>query len=159
LGPWDKPGPEDFSIVEQALIDADVTHLAARPVTSLSGGELTRALIARVLAGSPSILLADEPVSGLDPAHRLQVMRIFCKMAHAGRTVAVVMHDLTLAARFCDRLILMAEGRIVADGAPVEVLTPKILSQYYGVTANITIHENELLVVPWKLEERSTARR
>lgn len=159
LGPWDKPGVYDSEVVAQALSDADVTHLSARSVTNLSGGELTRVLIARLLAGSPSILLADEPVSGLDPAHRLQVMQIFRKMAHADRTVAVVMHDLTLAARFCDRLILMAEGRVVADGTPVEVLTSETLSRYYGVTANIAVHEKELLVMPWKLEERSSARR
>ncbi len=154
LGPWDSPSPEDAGIVGRALADADVTHLAGRAVTGLSGGELTRVLIARLLAGSPSVLLADEPVSGLDPAHRLQVLQIFRKLAHSNRTVVVVMHDLTLAARFCDRLVLMAEGRVVADGAPRSVLTPETLSRYYGVTANITIHDGELMVLPWGLEER-----
>ena len=155
LGPWDSPGPEDADAVGQALADADVAHLAGRSVTSLSGGELTRVLIARLLAGSPTILLADEPVSGLDPAHRLQVLQIFRKLAHADRTVVIVMHDLTLAARFCDRLVLMAEGRVVADGTPRDVLTPGALSRFYGVTANITVHDGELMVLPWDLEEHS----
>lgn len=153
LGPWDTPGLEDAEIVRRALVDADVVHLANRAVIGLSGGELTRVLIARLLAGVPSILLADEPVSGLDPAHRLQVLQIFQKLAHSGRTVVVVMHDLTLAARFCDRLVLMAEGRVVADGAPREVLTPETLSRYYGVTAQITEHDGELMVLPWGLEK------
>jgi iron complex transport system ATP-binding protein len=158
LGPWDDPGPDDADIVNQSLRDADVTHLAGRSVTSLSGGELTRALIARLLAGTPSILLADEPVSGLDPAHRLQVSEIFRKLAHTGRTVVVVMHDLTLAARFCDRLVLMSQGQIVADGSPVDVLTPENLSRHYGVTANIAVHDGELMVTPWDLEKRSNGR-
>lgn len=158
LGPWDVPGPEDADIVNQALRDADVTHLAARSVTSLSGGELTRVLIARLLAGTPSVFLADEPVSGLDPAHRLQVLQIFRRLAHGGRTVVVVMHDLTLAARFCDRLVLMAEGRVVVDGQPAEVLTHDTLSRYYGVTANIAAHNGELVVTPWDVEERSIDR-
>ena len=153
LGPWDTPGLEDAVVVDRALADADVAHLAGRAVTSLSGGELTRVLIARLLAGEPSILLADEPVSGLDPAHRLQVLQIFRKLAHTGRTVVVVMHDLTLAARFCDRLVLMAEGHVVADGCPRAVLTPKTLSRFYGVNAQITEHNGELMIVPWGLEK------
>ena len=155
LGPWDSIDQEDTRLILQALKDADVAHLASRPVTSLSGGELTRTLIARLLAGSPSVLLADEPVSGLDPAHRLQVLQIFRKIARAARTVIVVMHDLSLAARFCDRLVLLAEGRVAADGSPERVLTAENLSRHYGVTANITTHHGELLVVPWALEESS----
>ncbi len=153
LGPWDAITSADQNIIHQALKDADVAHLASRPVTSLSGGERTRALIARLLAGSPSILLADEPVSGLDPAHRLQVLQIFRKMARADKTVIVVMHDLSLAARFCDRLILLSEGCVAADGSPEHVLTSENLSKHYGVTANITTHNGELLVMPWTLED------
>ncbi len=152
LGPWDAPSAADASIIEQALTDTDVLHLAERSVTNLSGGELTRVLIARLLAGTPSILLADEPVSGLDPAHRLQVLEILRRLAHQQRTVVVVMHDLTLAARYCDRLILMSEGRIVADGTPREVLTEQTLSRYYGVTATIAEQNGEFMVVPWGLE-------
>ncbi|MBD25683.1 MAG: ABC transporter [Candidatus Marinimicrobia bacterium] len=151
LGPWDAPDIVDAEIVERALADANVAHIARRAVTTLSGGELTRVLIARLLAGKPSILLADEPVSGLDPAHRLRVLQTFRSLAQAGRTVIVSMHDLTLAARFCDRLVLMAEGRIAADGSPRQVLTPEILSRFYGVSARISEHNNELMVLPWDL--------
>lgn len=151
LGPWDVPGIEDAEIVTLALADADVAHLARRAITSLSGGELTRVLIARLLAGKPSILLADEPVSGLDPAHRMRVLQTFRALARAGRTVVISMHDLTLAARFCDRLVLIAEGRVAADGPPRQVLTPEMLSCFYGVSARISEHNGELVVLPWGL--------
>ncbi len=151
LGPWDEIAAADAEIIAQALVAADVALLADRPVTNLSGGELTRVLIARVLAGTPKVLLADEPISGLDPAHRLQVLEIFRKLARDGRTVVVVLHDLTLAARFCDRLVLMDRGAIVADGTPREVLTHETMSRYYGVSANITSQSGELMVVPWDL--------
>ena len=153
LGPWDSLDADDAESVGEALEAADVAHLAARPVTELSGGELTRVLIARLLAGTPDILLADEPVSGLDPAHRIQVLEIFRKLARDGRSVVVVLHDLTLAARYCDRLVLMSEGRIAADGAPREILTPDTLSRFYGVNAMIGNHAGELLVVPWALDD------
>ncbi len=151
LGPWDDIAAADAAIVVQALAQADVTHLAARAVTTLSGGEMTRVLIARVLAGMPAVLLADEPISDLDPAHRLQVLQIFRSLARAGRTVVVVLHDLTLAARFCDRLVLMNEGAIVADGTPSDVLTQDNMARYYGVNATISTHAGELMVVPWDL--------
>jgi iron complex transport system ATP-binding protein len=155
LGPWDDIQPRDADSIAKAMTAADVTHLAARPVTNLSGGELTRVLIARVLAGTPQILLADEPISGLDPAHRLKVLEIFRALSRAGHTVVVVLHDLTLAARYCDRLVLMDQGKIVADGPPVDVLTPQTLSRYYGVSATIAMHDGELMVVPWDLQPES----
>lgn len=148
LGPWDAlPAPDEEAVVA-ALAATDVGHLAGRPVTALSGGELTRVLVARLLAGTPEILLADEPVSGLDPAHALQVLNIFRDLARAGRAVVVVLHDLTLAARFCDRLVLMDGGRITADGPPLDVLTPDHLARSYGITADIVTHDGAPTVVP-----------
>ncbi|MGE4062542.1 MAG: ABC transporter ATP-binding protein [Rhodospirillaceae bacterium] len=148
LGPWDGlPEPDEIPILE-ALRATDVMHLADRAVTELSGGELTRVLVARLLAGTPEILLADEPVSGLDPAHTLQVLAIFRALAREGRTVVVVLHDLTLAARFCDRLVLMDGGKVVADGSPVDVLTPEHLARHYGINADIVIHDGARIVVP-----------
>jgi iron complex transport system ATP-binding protein len=153
LGPWDDIQHSDAESIRRAMEAADVMHLAARPVTNLSGGELTRVLIARVLAGAPKILLADEPISGLDPAHRLKVLEIFRALAREGHMVVVVLHDLTLAARYCDRLVLMDQGKIVADGTPAAVLTAETLARYYGVSATIAMHDGELMVVPWDLRK------
>jgi iron complex transport system ATP-binding protein len=151
LGPWDSPSQADDAEVQKAMAATDVLHLADRPVTELSGGELTRVLVARLLAGAPDILLADEPVSGLDPAHAMQVLAILRALAGQGRTVVVVLHDLTLAARYCDRLVLMDAGAIVADGAPLDVLTPAHLARYYGVTADIENLPGGPTVVPRSL--------
>ncbi|MGE3332220.1 MAG: ABC transporter ATP-binding protein [Rhodospirillaceae bacterium] len=148
LGPWDSLSPSDEAEVAKAMAATDVQHLAQRPVTEISGGELARVLIARLLAGTPSVLLADEPVSGLDPAHAMQVLSIFRALAHEGRTVVVVLHDLALASRFCDRLVLMSDGAVVADGAPLDVLSPDHLARYYGIAADVVSHEGAQVVVP-----------
>lgn len=148
LGPWDSLTPLDESKVSEAMAATDVLHLAERPVTELSGGELARVLIARLLAGTPPVLLADEPVSGLDPAHAMQVLTIFRSLALEGRTVVVVLHDLMLASRFCDRLVLMNAGAVVADGAPLDVLSPDRLARFYGITADVMPEDGTRVVVP-----------
>lgn len=148
LDPWESPSAADETAVIAAMDATDVLHLADRPVTELSGGELARVLIARLLAGAPSVLLADEPVSGLDPAHAMQVLAIFRALAHEGRTVVVVLHDLALASRFCDRLVLMNAGAVAADGAPLDVLNPERLARYYGVAADVMSDGGVPVVVP-----------
>lgn len=124
----------DATAVAEAMAALDVTHLAQRRATELSGGELARALIARLLAQRTPLILADEPVAGLDPAHQFAVMALFAGLARQGRTVIASIHDLTLAARYCQRLVLMDGGRIVADGSPAEVLTPTRLTAAFGVS-------------------------
>ena len=91
----------------------------------MSGGERARVLVARALAQEPRVLLADEPAAGLDPAHQLTLFQHFTALAAAGRTVVVALHDLSLAARFCHRIVLMQAGRAVAAGAPEDVLTDR----------------------------------
>jgi iron complex transport system ATP-binding protein len=115
----------------------DVTGLADRPATDLSGGEQARVLMARAVAQDTPVLLADEPASGLDPAHQISMMAALRQLAGQGRTVLVSLHDLSLAARWCDRLVLMKHGLIAADGPPDEVMTNTTLRDVYGISARI----------------------
>lgn len=147
--PWGGLSESDQAAVSQAMDLADVKTLCARTITTLSGGELARVLLARVIAGNPEIILADEPASGLDPGHRLHVLTSLRKMAQAGRLIIVVLHDLTLASRFCDRLILVQDGRIAADGMPQAVLTPERLERVYGVSAVTVERDGATAVLPW----------
>lgn len=133
LHPWRRPGDADWRAVEQALQDTDMTAFRHRLVTTLSGGERTRALLARALAGQAPVLLADEPAAALDPYHQLTIMALFRRLADAGRAVVLVLHDLSLAARFCDDLFLMMDGRTVASGPPDAVLNADTLARVYKV--------------------------
>lgn len=132
--PWWRRGNDgDATVIEQALRNAEVDHLADRVVTTLSGGERTRVLLARVFATQANIILADEPVASLDPYHQLHVMELLQQHARNGGAVVVVLHDLTLAARFCDRLLLLHHGRVAASGAVTDVLRAATLAQVYGI--------------------------
>lgn len=138
----------DQLIVEEAMRRMDVLRFRVRPATELSGGERARVLIARMLAQATPLLLADEPIAGLDPSHQLTLMQSFAALASEGKTVIASLHDLSLAAQSCTRLILMDEGQIVADGTPTEVLTVERLRQVYGVEATITHIDEQLIVHP-----------
>ena len=130
-------GTADAAEVAQAMELAGVSDFAGRVVTSLSGGERARVLIARALAGEPEWLLADEPLSGLDPAHQLDVAGLFRVMALAGAGVVVTLHDLTMALRLADRVVVLAAGAVLADGAPVDALRPDVLRAAYGIEARV----------------------
>lgn len=127
----------DAKAVAQALADMDVAHLADRPVTDISGGELARVLIARALAQEPEVLIADEPAAGLDPAHQLALFRCFTRIAQSGRAVIVALHDLSLAARFCHNILLLRDGRVIASGTPESVLETSHLREAYGIEARL----------------------
>ncbi len=148
MGPWRGPAAVDREAIAAALATCDVAHLADRPVSRLSGGERARVLLARALAGQPEIFLVDEPVSGFDPAHRLDVMETFGKLAQSGVGVVVAMHDLSLAIRYCNRLVLMAGGLVVASGTVTEVLSPKNLQHYYGIDAHIGMIDDCPFLLP-----------
>ncbi|MEM6742687.1 MAG: ABC transporter ATP-binding protein [Pseudomonadota bacterium] len=154
-GPFAGPSAADAIAVADAMERADVSRFAGRAATELSGGERARAALARALAVEAEILFADEPVASLDPYHQLQVMELLRGAAGDGTLVIVVLHDLTLASRFCDRLVLLAEGRLVAEGAPSEVLAPERLAQAYGVEGFVGEHDAERFVLPWRRLARS----
>ena len=152
--PWNEnfitPSPADEVAIAKALSMTDVDTLADRPITELSGGELQRALLARVFAGCPQLILADEPIAALDVYHQLHVMELLQAHAQSGGAVIAALHDLSLAARFCSRLILLHNGKIIAEGEPVNVLTPENLAQVYGVSAYVDCREEGIVIIPRK---------
>lgn len=130
-----RPTEEDQQKVDAALTEMDLTAFRNRTVTRLSGGEQARVLIARALAQDTPLIMADEPVAGLDPAHQISTMETFAGLARTGRSVMVSLHDLGLAARHCTRVMILSEGRIVADGTPAEMLTVDRMAQVFGIRA------------------------
>jgi len=124
-----------------ALQQVDAVQLARRPVTELSGGELRRVQLARLLVGDAPILIADEPGTALDIRHQLQLMQTFRAQADAGNTVILALHDLPLAARYCDRILLLQNGRLRAQGTPEDVLTQGQIGDVYGVRSELRWRE------------------
>ena len=148
LGRWRRPTAVDERAVAEALAACDLEDLENRPIFSLSGGERARALLARALAVEPRLLLADEPVAGLDPAHQLDVMAKLRDLAAGGAGVVVVMHDLTHAARYCDRLALLHDKSIVAAGDPADVLSTERLATCFGIRAHRGVIGDESFILP-----------
>ncbi|MFL9842684.1 ABC transporter ATP-binding protein [Sphingomonas sp. ST-64] len=148
LAPMSRLGEADAAAIERAMDRADVLPLRQRIATELSGGERARVLLARALAVEAPALIADEPLASLDPGHQIDVMELLSEEARAGRTVVAVLHDLTMAARYCDRIILLDRGRIVADGAPLAVLTTDNLRAVYGIEVRIEEHHGRPAIVP-----------
>jgi iron complex transport system ATP-binding protein len=148
---------EDYGAVERAIAAADIAHLRLRTAGTLSGGELMRVLLARALAVEAEMLLADEPVAALDPLHQLRIMQLLRATAQKGAGVVVVLHDLTLASRFCDRIVLLAGGRILLDGAPAE-RSDDLIAEAYRVAAFRGDYGGQPFVLPWApLQPRSPA--
>ena len=148
LAPLSRIGDEDRAAIAEAMVRADVTHLADRDATQLSGGERARVMLARALAVGAPGLVVDEPLASLDPGHQIDVMDLLSREARGGATVVTVLHDLTMAARYCDRLILIDRGQVVAQGAPVDVLTAEHLRAVYGITARIEMAPPHPTIIP-----------
>jgi iron complex transport system ATP-binding protein len=140
----------DLAIVERAMDLADVSHIADRPITQISGGERQRAFIAMCLAQQPQVLLLDEPTSHLDIGCQLSILNLIGNRNRRTRmTVVAVFHDLNLAAEYCDRLLLLKGGRVAALGAPADVLTLETIRSVYGVT--VALERNPLSGKTWVL--------
>jgi iron complex transport system ATP-binding protein len=132
---FSSPAAGDSAAVGRALVATGIESFAARPVTTLSGGERARVALARALATDAQILLTDEPTASLDPRHQLIVMDLLRQAARTGGSVLAIVHDLTLAARFADRVLVMDAGRIVADATPDEALSAAQIAQIFAVEA------------------------
>lgn len=141
---------EDDAAVAEAMARTEVTGFAGRPFSALSGGERARVALARVLAQRAPLLLLDEPTAALDLRHQELVLRLCRERARAGDAVVVVLHDLSLAAAYADRIALLRRGRIAADGSPAEVLAEGLLSEVYDQPVEVVPHPRTeaLLVVP-----------
>ena len=131
LGAPDLPPLQALAVARERLARVGVAHLAERGVLDMSGGERARVLLARLLATRAPLLVADEPVAGLDPDAQLLTLELLRAEAEHGAAVVVTLHDLSLAARACDRLLVLDHGRIVADGPPMEALSPAMLAQVF----------------------------
>jgi iron complex transport system ATP-binding protein len=129
--------PADWQAVEQALQRTQVSALADRCVTQLSGGERARVMLARALATQAPVLLVDEPIAALDPHHQWLVMEVLQQEAQSGCTVVAVLHDLPLAARFADSIIMLDQGRVVARGDSVTVLTAQRLADVFAISVRV----------------------
>ena len=149
----------DVALVADVLETLELAALAGRPVTSLSGGEFQRAVLARALAQHAPVLLLDEPTSSLDLGHIQQVLELVDRLRRDRElTVVAALHDLTTAAQFSDRLALLVEGRLVAEGPPGEVLTREVIEAQYGARVRVvTDPQAGLIVVPVRAEGHSEA--
>lgn len=148
LGQGAAVGAQDAAAIDRALAHMGLTKFAARTATRLSGGEQARVLIARALAQETPLLMTDEPVAGLDPAHQISTMACFGGLAKSGSSVIVSLHDLGLAARHCTRLLVVNDGRLVADGTPKDVLTPEILRDVFGISAFTALTPDGFILQP-----------
>jgi iron complex transport system ATP-binding protein len=140
--PWARTpqSDDDDAIVSAALERTSTAHLADRDVTTLSGGELARVSLARVLAQRCPIVLLDEPTDALDLGHQEQVLTLAAELARGGSAVLAVLHDLNLAAAYADRVVLLSGGRVVADGPPEEVLTAERVADVYAYPVDVIPH-------------------
>ena len=141
--------PKDTEAVLRAMQATDVVEFSERRVTELSGGERSRVALARVLAVEAPVILADEPTASLDPRHQFDVMKSLRASADKGVLVIVVTHDLGLAARFADTVLVLSDGRLVSRGAPAEALSEKVMGDVFRISAYRAEYQREAVIVPW----------
>jgi iron complex transport system ATP-binding protein len=139
----------DAATVVDALARCDATQFAPRRMDELSAGERARVLLARALATQAEVLLVDEPAAHLDPAHQLRLMELLRSEAARGTTVAITLHDLSLASRYCDEIVVLHQGRVAEQGAPSAALSDAALAQVFGIAAIRAGNEAARAIVPW----------
>lgn len=142
LGPWQRERVEDVAAIERAMYRCDVAQFADRWITTLSGGEQQRVRLARALAQEPRALVLDEPTSSLDIKHEMTAFEFLACLRGEGVTVLIATHNLNLAARYADAVVLMDHGRIVSQGAPADVITPETVESAYDWPVDVTSHRS-----------------
>jgi iron complex transport system ATP-binding protein len=147
---------DDEKAVAEALDAVQATTFADRPVTQLSGGERARVMLARVLAVEAPILIADEPVASLDPEHQIGVMKTLTERAKQGTLVIAIGHDLVLAARFAQHVLVLSDGAVLAHGAPEDALSLQVLRNVFHVEARTFVNGDKPVNVPWCIAEKRT---
>ena len=141
LGLLAAEGRADVEASRRAMQATDTWELAGRRIGELSGGERQRVLVARALAQETPLLLLDEPTAHLDVGHQAATLRLMARLCRSeGKAVLAAIHDLTLAAQFCDRLVMLHRGEVVAEGAPADVLTPERVRAVYGASVHVLSH-------------------
>jgi len=151
LAAGQRPQDKDRAAIAQAIATMGLSGFEHRPATELSGGEQARVLIARALAQDTHLILADEPIAGLDPAHQISTMEAFAALTAKGKSAFVALHDLGLAVRHCSRLILMHHGSLRADGLPTDVLTTENLADVFGISAHVAQTEDGPVFQPLRV--------
>ncbi len=149
LGPFGGESPRDLEIAGRALARLDLGALAHRRLQTLSGGEQQRAVLCRALAQEAPLLLLDEPTTSLDIGRQQQALELVAALREHGElTVLCAMHDITLAAQYADRLIVLSDGRVVAEGPPAEIASAELISEHYGATVRVVGEGETLAVIP-----------
>jgi cobalamin transport system ATP-binding protein len=149
LGPLAKEGARDREAAARALARLDLLAFVERRLGTLSGGEKQRVVVARALAQEAAIVLLDEPTAALDIGHQQQALDLLDGLrAESGLTLVAAMHDLTLAAQYADRMVLLDGGQVVADGAPTEVLTAPVIARHYGAAIDVVPVGDRIAIVP-----------
>jgi iron complex transport system ATP-binding protein len=149
LGPLAKEGRRDREAAARALARLDLLEYRERPLGTLSGGEKQRAVVARALAQEAPIVLLDEPTAALDIGHQQQALELVDILRReSALTLVSAMHDLTLAAQYADRMVLLDRGRVVSDGAPADVLTEAAIARHYGASIDVVPVDGRIAVVP-----------
>ncbi|GKW31996.1 Fe(3+) dicitrate transport ATP-binding protein FecE [Pectobacterium carotovorum subsp. carotovorum] len=137
LSLWGRLSPDDRQRVQLAMEKTHIVNLADKRLTDLSGGQRQRAFLAMLLAQDTPVVLLDEPTTYLDINHQVELMKLLRELNQAGKTVVTVLHDLNQASRYCDHLVMLADGRVMAEGSPHEVMKPELLQRVFSIDAEI----------------------
>lgn len=158
---WESESAEDEKIAEMCMEYTGVLEFADRPITQLSGGQKQRVLLAKVLAQKTPVLFLDEPTTGLDIVYQEEIFKFCQALSRAGKTVLMVVHELNLAAKFCSRLLLIGNGKILADGKPLDVMDAKHLTKAYNTPVEVVVNPLtggiEITTRPWKEDRERKA--